>query len=212
MRKEPLQNRVDPKGVLHSVASRGTNMGNRGVLHDENQKIVRDFRLKNWIICKTEFNNRQREVMDYNRYTELFFLDEATAFSAGHRPCAECQRKRFNEFKEKWTKANKDRYALSTNSIKEVDEILHKERYHRGKKITTMIEFDELPNGVFIQIDNVCYLVWHKQLYHWTFDGYKKTDLKIVSFLKVKVLTPLSSVHLFKSGFVPVVHHSLFNI
>ena len=88
----PLQNRVTPFGALIATESRGTLMGNRGCLHDEQQRIRRPFVGKRWIICVLEFRGRHRAVMSPGRYTELFFLDEATALAAGHRPCAECQR------------------------------------------------------------------------------------------------------------------------
>src|SRR5262245_6877749 len=94
----PKQNRVDPFGRLHAVEARGTWMGNRGVLHNERGQVVAQWRLKRWITCTLSFKNRWRPVFTPRRYSELFFLDEATAFSAGHRPCAECRRERYNEF------------------------------------------------------------------------------------------------------------------
>jgi len=75
-------------------------MGNRGVLHNANKELKRQFKAKAWITCLLEFKGRQRELMSPNAYTELFFLDEATAFAAGHRPCAECRRARYNEFRD----------------------------------------------------------------------------------------------------------------
>src|SRR5580704_4179598 len=98
-----LQNRVDPFGNLIRTAARGTMMGNRGgVLHDAGQEIVRDYKSRRWITCLLEFRERRRVVMSPNRYTELFFLDEAVAFAAGHRPCAECRRERYDSFKAAW--------------------------------------------------------------------------------------------------------------
>ena len=86
-----LQNRINPFGEVVAVAGRGTLLGNRGVLHDEHQRIVRYAAVRRWIACVTEFRGRKRTVMTPKRYTELFFLDDATAFAAGHRPCAECR-------------------------------------------------------------------------------------------------------------------------
>src|SRR3954468_18219668 len=91
----PRQNRVTPFGDIVANPARGTLMGNRGCLHDASGRIVRPFRLTNWIYCLLEFKGRHRQVMSPGRYTELFFLDEATALAAGHRPCAECQRGRY---------------------------------------------------------------------------------------------------------------------
>src|ERR1700729_1628773 len=101
-----LQNRVDPFGNIIKTAARGQWMGNRGVIHDHHQTLVRPFRLLAWITCVLEFKDRKRELMAPDRYTELFFLDEATSFAAGHRPCAECRTKAFNRFKTAWVGAN----------------------------------------------------------------------------------------------------------
>ena len=126
----PYQNKVDPWGNIHAVKSRGMFLGNRGVLHNENQQIVASHRIKGWVTCLLEFKDRKRKVMSPNRYTELFFLDEATAFSAGHRPCAECRRIRYNEFKEKWLEANGEllqgKKPTATNFDKIIHEDLHK--------------------------------------------------------------------------------------
>ena len=102
----PLQNRVDPFGQLISTTARGAWMGNRGLIHNAAQQIVRPYKLKAWIICQLKFGDRHRVVMTPNLYTELFFLDEATAFSTGHRPCAECRRQDYNRFKQAWVNGN----------------------------------------------------------------------------------------------------------
>ena len=92
----PLENRVDPYGNIFRSPARGTFMGNRGgALHNHQREIVRPYKDRRWIACVLEFRGRKRSVMTPNRYTELFFLDEAVAFSAGHRPCFECRRERF---------------------------------------------------------------------------------------------------------------------
>ena len=91
-----------PGGRLHAVEARGAWMGNRGVLHDASKRIVRPWRLKAWILCRLQFKDWRRQVFALQRYSELFFLDEATAFAAGHRPCAECSRERFNQFRNAW--------------------------------------------------------------------------------------------------------------
>src|SRR5271155_1761722 len=102
----PLQNRVDPFGNLIRTPARGTMMGNRGgALHNGDREIVRSYKSRRWIACVLEFRGRRRIVMSERRYTELFFLDEAVAFAAGHRPCAECRRESFNAFKHAWRRA-----------------------------------------------------------------------------------------------------------
>ncbi len=98
----PLQNRVDPYGTLHATEARGAWMGNRGVLHDASKHVVAAWRLRRWITCVLTFKERRREVFAPNRYSELFFLDEATSLAAGHRPCAECRRERYEEFRDAW--------------------------------------------------------------------------------------------------------------
>src|SRR6202451_2054834 len=106
------QNRVTPFGDLVATPERGTFMGNRGVLHDAEGRIKRVWQLKRWIVCVLEFRGRKRQVMTPGRYTELFFLDEATALAAGHRPCAECRRQRFNAFRDAWKPGGKDRKSV----------------------------------------------------------------------------------------------------
>jgi len=87
----PLPNRVDPFGAIFADPARGLWMGNRGRLHDGGRTILRAWQVRRWIICRLEFRGRRRDVMSPRTWTELFFLDEATAFAAGHRPCGECR-------------------------------------------------------------------------------------------------------------------------
>src|SRR6478752_6588237 len=94
----PLQNRVTPSGLIIATSARGTFMGNRGRLHDEARRIVRTSAARAWLICRLEFKGRRREVMSPMAYTELFFLDEAVALAAGHRPCGECRRESYRAY------------------------------------------------------------------------------------------------------------------
>ena len=87
-----LQNRVTPFGEIVAVAARGTLMGNRGCLHDSERRIVKSSARVAWVTCRLEWQGMQRQIMAPGKYTELFFLDEATALAAGHRPCFECRR------------------------------------------------------------------------------------------------------------------------
>src|SRR4051794_18491489 len=102
----PRQNRVAPSGEIIAPPERGTMMGNRGVLHDAGGRIHRPWRLRRWLLCRLEFKGRHRIVMTPSRWTELFFLDEATGLAAGHRPCCECRRVRFVAFREAWAAGN----------------------------------------------------------------------------------------------------------
>ena len=191
----PLQNRVDPWGRLHSVAARGAWMGNRGVLHDASRQIVRPWRLKAWILCRLEFKGRRREVFAPGRYSELFFLDEATAFSAGHRPCAECNRERFNAFKHAWPSAAK---------AAEIDDVLHAERIAGGYEA----RLDELPDGVMIERDAAALLVRGEALHAWSFAGYGAPLPRLPGAIRVRVLTPRSMVRAIAQGLSPQIHPS----
>ncbi|MBK1885627.1 hypothetical protein [Marinobacter sp. DY40_1A1] len=108
----PLQNRVEPSGTIVKTSARGSLMGNRGVLNNKDKELTRTFKIKPWITCALEFKGRQRELMSPGGYTELFFLDEVTAFAAGHRPCAEGRRARYNEFRDAWGNANQPKEEL----------------------------------------------------------------------------------------------------
>lgn len=191
----PLQNRVDPYSNLCRTEFRGQLMGNRGLLHNERQEIIRPWQLKRWIICVLDFKGRQRNVMTKGRYTELFFTDEATALSAGHRPCAECQRDKLTLFKKYWTAAN----GISIKSLTEMDDYLHEERINPVKQ---EIILRELPDGVFIEYEGGPYLVLNKSIHRWTFEGYKQ-QIEMMPSEVVKVLTPMSIVRSIREGYLP---------
>src|SRR5215211_5637346 len=120
----PLQNRVTPWGDLVAVAERGQMFGNRGVLHDANKRIVRYNQGQRWIVCLLEFRGRHRPIMRPGHYTELFFLDEATAFAAGHRPCAECRRQDYEAFRRAWVTAHASPSGTLPSAV-EIDTRLH---------------------------------------------------------------------------------------
>jgi hypothetical protein len=210
----PYQNRVDPWGALHAVEERGSLLGNRGVIHDDNKNIVATHRLQGWVTCRLKFKNIQRQVMSPGTYTELFFLDEATAFSAGHRPCVYCQRQRYAAFKDAWLQANQHHlHHLEgrSQSISTIDKLVHKERIYHGKKVTYLAPFQSLPSGTIVDIAGHAYLVWDNRLYAWSFSGYQKA--KDIPSLQpddsVVVLTPQSYVNTFQTGFLPHVHDSI---
>lgn len=203
-------NRVTPLGELIATPERGTFMGNRGVLHDANGKIRRAWQLKRWIVCRLEFRGRRREVMSPGRYTELFFLDEATAFAAGHRPCAECRRERFDAFREAWRTAHAST-ASSLPTAEEIDRRLHEERLSpdRSKRFFAA-KLDALPNGVFVRLtdpDERVYLVLDKELLAWTPGGYGE-KIPRLSGVEVRVLTPESTVGALRAGYEPEMHPS----
>jgi hypothetical protein len=206
----PLQNRVDPFGQLIRTTGRGAWMGNRGLIHNEHQQIIRPFRLKGWITCVLEFKGRHREVMTPNQYTELFFLDEATAFSAGHRPCAECRRADFNRFKAAWVQGNSLYMYNMKTPIGEIDEILQRERINpNGSKFTYNERLGNLPEGSFIEYNGKPYMIRNpNRVTHWTPFGYTDS-IKLPLTTEVNVLTPKSIVNSFQSGYIPQTSESM---
>lgn len=146
----PLQNRVDPWGRILQSPARGTLMGNRGILHDDEQKVKKTQAHKSWVICVLEFKGNRRSLMAPGRYSELFFLDEATALAAGHRPCMECQRERAVEFKRCWALANRPDDPDGV-LMPEMDRQLHHERIARRQKVTWQSPVDALPYGAFFE-------------------------------------------------------------
>lgn len=202
----PKQNRVTPLGELIATSERGTFMGNRGVLHDAQGRIQRAWQVKRWITCLLAFRGRQRQVMTPGWYTELFFLDEATAFAAGHRPCAECRRERFNAFRQAWRTAHG-----SLPSAVEMDQQLHEERVNpdRTKRHFTA-NLDTLPNGGFVRLtegDEQTYLVLGDGLLAWTPGGYA-ARISRPNRIEVCVLTPRSTLETIRAGYTPEIHPS----
>lgn len=201
-----LQNRVDPWGAIFACDARGTLMGNRGgELHNQRREIVRQYASRRWIACVLEFKGRRRSVMSPGHYTELFFLDEAVALAAGHRPCAECRRDRFNAFKSAWIHCGEQQGAPLADQI---DAELHRARIDRRKvKITYQELLSSLPDGCFVQIEDSSYLVWGDTLLLWSPEGYlKKCDRP--NSPVVTVLTPKPVVDCLRRGYTLEIHSS----
>ena len=160
----PLQNRVDPYGALRATRSRGAWMGNRGVLHDASKRVVAAWRLRRWITCVLSFKDRRREVFAPKRYSELFFLDEATSLAAGHRPCAECRRKRYEEFRAAWDvgQGGADGTRDPFPGAEAIDRVLHAERLEAGGvKRAYVAVLSSLPDGTMIDHDGMPHLLWN---------------------------------------------------
>jgi hypothetical protein len=158
----PRQNRVTPLGELIADPARGLVYGNRGCLHDESGRIRRGWQVKRWIACRLEFKGRRRPLLRPGRYTELFFLDEATAMAAGHRPCAECRRADYDRFLRLVGAAGADA----------VDERLHEERLDGGARRLHELSFGDLPDGAFVLDGGRPWLVLGQELRAWTPAGY----------------------------------------
>ncbi|RBQ03342.1 hypothetical protein [Pedobacter miscanthi] len=198
-----LQNRVNPSGEIIRTPHRGLWLGNRGVLHNEKQEIIRSYKIKAWITCVLEFRGRHREVMQPNRWTELFFLDEATAYAAGHRPCFQCRYEDHQRFKTYWLKGNPEyRFDMKT-PVSKIDDILHQERVTSNKiKVTWREKLADLPDGTFVIYQDQAYLLKDTQLHFWTPAGYEKS-MPLPDLDKITVLTPKSVVNMFRAGYVP---------
>ena len=181
--------------------------GNRGSLHDSEKRIRKHWVGKSWVACDPGYKKIDRKpLFQVGRYSELFFLDEATAYAAGHRPCAYCQRERFNSFKAMWAASHRTGDAASTLSIKEIDEHLHRERAARGgKKVVFSSPLANLPDGTMIEVDKVAILLHRGRQLKWSFEGYTPTNPLQVSS-PVTVLTPESIVQLLGQGLKPRVH------
>lgn len=204
-----LQNRVTPFGELKSINARGEFLGNRGILHNDEKQIVKQWRHKAWVTCSLEYQGIQREIFSKGNYSELFFLDEATALSAGHRPCGDCRRERLKEFKLLWQQANSEDGDTSGTKVELIDTQMHAERTMRdGTKVTYQTKLGELPDGAFISIDGIALLKWNNKLFEWSASGYTERFETFPEELVVDVLTPRSVIGVIKSGYIPQVHHS----
>lgn len=198
----PLRNRVTPLSEFVAHPARGLVYGNRGCLHDADGRIVRRYAVRRWIACRLEFKGWQRgPMMQPGKFTELFFLDEATALAAGHRPCAMCRRSDYERFGAVW----RDLHGGSP-SADEIDVVLHAERIDpvtRGQRRYDA-EVTALPDAVFILRDGEPWLVFGNALLRWTPGGY---DLRVPrpASGRATVITPPSLVHLLGAGWDPVV-------
>lgn len=203
------QNRVNPFGEIIATPARGTLMGNRGCLHNDQGRIIRPYQSKRWIICQLEFKNRRRQIMAPDKYTELFFLDEATALAAGHRPCAECSRQRFKEFVAAWVEANPKLADGAVTTVDKLDAILHRERIARQEKVTYQDKLSNLPAGAFITLGTgqQAALVVDDSVLIWSPAGYGERLIRPDDQM-VEVLTPRSIVRTLAHGFQAHLHPS----
>ena len=195
----PLQNRVTPFGELTIDPARGLLMGNRGGrLHDASRKLgTRRWASKQWICCQLAFNNRHRKVWG-DSYSELFFLDEVTAFAAGHRPCFECRRKDAQAFAALFP---------GPHEAPAMDTVLHAERLDGKAKRRHRRAIDTLPDGAMIALDDGAYTVRGHYLLRWSPSGYDKKRARPQG-LQVEVLTPPSMLTVLAKGYEPLWHPS----
>jgi hypothetical protein len=203
----PLQNRVTPLGELIADPARGLVYANRGCLHDDQGRIRRRYNGKLWIACRLKFKGWHRHpLMQPGRFTELFFLDEATAFAAGHRPCALCRREDYNRFRELWRKRHPDQVKAV-----EMDAQLHAERLDPESRRHRLHDaaLDELPDGAFVLRDGAPHLVLGDRLLAWSPAGYTAAAPRPGG--RARLITPPSLVAVLRAGWqgaVPLLHPS----
>ena len=203
----PLQNRVTPDGQIVATPARGTLMGNRGGMMHRLDKSLGPKRWANkqWITCRLSYRGRWREVMGPDSYTELFFLDEATAFSAGHRPCYECRRREAVFFSELWGEVTGRTDRAKANDI---DTVLHAQRLNEeGRKATFKAEVADLPTGTMVHWRDGAYLIMAGRLLRWSSDGYT-AFVEAPPDTVVNVLTPRNTVEVFRAGYDADLHES----
>lgn len=199
----PLQNRVTPFGDIVAIAQRGTFIGNRGIIHDPATRTLlsRRWTTKAWLVCLLHYKGRRREVMKRRSWTELFFLDEAVALAAGHRPCFYCRREDAEAFRAAWAKGRREASPLAP----EIDEVLHAERLDRGRKRVHAIPrpADQLPDGAMITAGGAAYTLVRSRAFRWTERGYGPAeDIPRAAGL----LTPPSTLLALRAGYRPVLH------
>jgi hypothetical protein len=198
----PLQNRVTPLGELIADPARGLVYGNRGCLHDGAGRIRRRYNGKRWIGCRLRFRDRRRRpLLQPGRYTELFFLDDVTAFAAGHRPCAECRREDYGRFVELWRDLHPGDVGADA-----IDERLHAARVDPATRAQRLhrAQIDELPDGAFLLEGGEPWLVLGPELLRWTPAGYADRQRRR-SNEQVTLVTPPSLVAILRTGWAPVV-------
>jgi hypothetical protein len=201
----PLQNRVTPTGDIIATPHRGLFVGNRGIIHDPATKTLlrRRWSTPMWLTCVLEFRGRRREVMARRSWTELFFLDEATALAAGHRPCFFCRREDARRFCAAWEQGN----GVTSVRAGEIDRVLHRERLDHGRKRLHPLPMPlrVLPDGAMVQQGTECYLIARGRTFHWSPAGYRAAELLGEG---VTLLTPPSTVRAFAVGYRAVLHPS----
>jgi hypothetical protein len=201
----PLQNRVTPSGEIVSTPQRGLFTGNRGIIHDPATRTLlnRRWSSKAWLACVCEFRGRRLDVMGTQSWTELFFLDEATAFAAGHRPCFYCRRDDANAFRAAWEQGN----GVAHASAPEIDAVLHRERLDgRVKRLHALpMPIEKFPDGAMVRAGDDSYLIARGRALLWSFDGYREVQGSVADAM---LLTPPSALRAFSAGYRPVLHPS----
>jgi hypothetical protein len=196
---------VTPFGEIVATPERGLVFGNRGVLQDREGCLVRDWQVRRWIACRLAFKGRRMPIFVPNSFTRLFFLDEATAFAAGHRPCAECRFAEYQDFRSRWGRAGRPARRPGAD---ELDKALHAERLRAdGSRRTHRERVADLPDGAMIaDRERRAWLLHGGRLLLWTPGGYTERRAAPAAATRVVVLTPRSVVGVLRAGYVAGVH------
>lgn len=205
----PLQNRVTPMGDIVAEPGRGLFTGNRGIIHDPLTRTLlsRRWASQAWLICSLQWRGVRRTVMGPRSWTELFFLDEATALAAGHRPCFLCQRAAALAFQSRFPCP--DRTAKPR--APDIDRILHAERLHGCRKRLHNLTSPaaDLPDGAMIFQDDALHLILKGLARRWSLAGY---DAPTVPHGGARLITPPSTVAALRAGYQPKLHASALGI
>lgn len=202
----PLPNGVNPTGFIEPICPSATWMGNRGEIHDQDGQIVRQYKSKAWVTCKLSYKGWNRKpLMQPGRYTELFFLDEATALSAGHRPCGMCRNAEYASFKAHWLNANG--FAASS-SVGDIGKMLHSERMSCSEGDAWRQSLASLPGGVLVVSDDTPCLWDGEALFPWRQTGYGRKLIPSSLPTIVSLLTPPPVVNAIRDGYRVQVHQS----
>lgn len=206
-RPSPLQNRVTPTGEIVADPARGLFMGNRGCLHDPDRRLgTARWRSKLWICCTLTWKDVRRDPMPPGRWTALFFMDEATALAAGHRPCAYCRYRDYLAFSTAWQQA----HGLAARPrAGDLDARLHGERVESRtrRQRTRPAVAGQLPDGVMIRHGGSPGLLLGGRFLPWSFAGYG-SPVAIPPDGTVQLLTPPATVATIAAGYRPVLHPS----
>lgn len=203
----PLQNRVDPFGAIHAVDARGLFMGNRGGCFHRDDQTLKDRRWasRRWIICLLQFKDRKRPLMQPGLYTELFFLDEATALASGHRPCFECRRADASLFREGLVARGCLAPGESVDAI-DAHAAGDMQAIFSGTSDRDPVAPSDLPDGAMYASGEAAYLKHSGEARRWTFEGYDAPQRLHTSGLR---LTPAISCEALRAGYKPVLHPSV---
>ena len=201
-----LQNRVTPFGEIVAIAQRGLFTGNRGILHDPATRTLlrRRWTGKAWIACSCAYKGLRRRVMGGRSWTELFFLDEAVALSAGHRPCFFCRRPAAEAFRAAWGRG----HGMDPPSAPEMDAVLHRQRLRNRiqRRHPLPGPIGDLPEGAMIAVGSDAFVVVAGRCFRWTEAGYAPP---VSPPPMAELLTPPASLKALLAGYRPVLHPDL---